>query len=552
MSARRASKKPVKPKTIAEPKPLPSWVIWLGLALIILATSLIRWRLLATPLERDEGEYAYAGQLILQGIAPYDQVYNMKMPGIYAAYALILAVFGQTHQAIHLGLLIVNVVTSLLLFLIARRLFNPLTAVAAAAAWAVMSLSPSVQGIFANAEHFVLPLALGGILLLLIALDKQKTWLLLVSSVLLGTGFMMKQHGAAFILFAGFYLIYHQCRTKPITYKPLLTKVTLFSIGIFLPYILTCGILIAAGTFDKFWFWTFSYAREYVTAAGFSRAWGNFSANIFRIMTSSILLWITAGVGLMGLILDRTVRRHGVFVVGLLLFSLLAVCPGFYFRPHYFILLLPSIALLIGIGINGAGKVFSLYRSALLAWGLPLLLILVFASHALYQQRNFLFQMNPEQASRSIYFPNPFVESLEIAIYIQEHTTEADRIAVIGSEPQIYFYSKRLSATGYIYTYALMENHSHARTMQEEMISQIESAQPKYLIFVNIPYSWLARAESDMLILDWFLKYRQSHYQRVGVVDIISRERSVYRWDQDAINYSAQSQNFLEIYRRNN
>jgi hypothetical protein len=43
------------------------------LALVLLAIILfaaIRYRLRAMPLERDEGEYAYAGQLILQGIPP--------------------------------------------------------------------------------------------------------------------------------------------------------------------------------------------------------------------------------------------------------------------------------------------------------------------------------------------------------------------------------------------------------------------------------------------------------------------------------------------------
>ncbi|MCP4711475.1 MAG: hypothetical protein GY869_22875, partial [Planctomycetes bacterium] len=302
---------------------------------------------------------------------------------------------GQTHQAIHLGLLIANVITSLLLFLIARRMFNPLTGVAAAGAWAVMSLSPSVQGIFANAEHFVVPFALGGILLLLIALDKQKSWLLLAGAVLLGTGFMMKQHGVGFILFGGFYLIAHQWRSKPVNYKSFFAKVAIFTAGFFLPYILTCGILAAAGTFDKFWFWTITYAGEYVSAAPFSRAWSNFSSNIFRIIHSTILLWIAAGIGIGFLVLDRTVRRNWVLVAGFFGFSLLSVCPGFYFRPHYFILLLPSIALLIGIGINGIGKVFSVYRSALWAWGLPFLLILVFTSHGLFQQRAFLFQMNP-------------------------------------------------------------------------------------------------------------------------------------------------------------
>ena len=70
---------------------------WWGLAAIVFTlVAAIRIRLLGIPLERDEGEYAYAGQLILQGIPPYKLVYNMKFPGTYAAYALIMSIFGQT------------------------------------------------------------------------------------------------------------------------------------------------------------------------------------------------------------------------------------------------------------------------------------------------------------------------------------------------------------------------------------------------------------------------------------------------------------------------
>ncbi|HVH50107.1 MAG TPA: hypothetical protein VM781_00455, partial [Candidatus Bathyarchaeia archaeon] len=63
---------------------------WLGFALlglVILLFAGIRWRLREMPLERDEGEYAYAGQLILQNIPPYELAYNMKLPGTYVAYA---------------------------------------------------------------------------------------------------------------------------------------------------------------------------------------------------------------------------------------------------------------------------------------------------------------------------------------------------------------------------------------------------------------------------------------------------------------------------------
>ena len=39
-----------------------------------------------------------------------------------------------------------------------------------------------------------------------------------------------------------------------------------------------------------------------------------------------------------------------VFLLGFLFFSALALCPGFYFRLHYFILVLPAVSLLAGVG----------------------------------------------------------------------------------------------------------------------------------------------------------------------------------------------------------
>lgn len=60
----------------------------LALIVTVVATAAIRLRLLALPLERDEGEYAYAGQRILEGHPPYERLYNMKWPGTYYCYAL--------------------------------------------------------------------------------------------------------------------------------------------------------------------------------------------------------------------------------------------------------------------------------------------------------------------------------------------------------------------------------------------------------------------------------------------------------------------------------
>ena len=111
----------MKEQGVVKGKKIRTYWPWLVLLLIILLTAAMRIRLLPVPLERDEGEYAYAGQLILDRIPPYEQVYNMKMPGIYVVYAAILAVFGQTLIAIHLALMLVNAATILLVFLICRK-----------------------------------------------------------------------------------------------------------------------------------------------------------------------------------------------------------------------------------------------------------------------------------------------------------------------------------------------------------------------------------------------------------------------------------------------
>jgi hypothetical protein len=526
-----------------------SWVV-ACLLVIVLLTAAVRIRLVDVPLERDEGEYAYAGQLILQGVPPYRHVYNMKMPGIYAAYALIEAAFGETRQAIHIGLLIVNAVTILLVFLLTTRLYGQVAGVSAAATFAFLSLGQPVQGIFANAEHFVLPPALGGILLLMRSENRRGPWPTLAGGVLLGIAFLTKQHGAAFIVFAGLYLLHSELRGRPFQWKPFSARCLLFFVGVLLPFGLTCLVLWWAGTFDKFWFWTFEYAQEYVSGLPLSDGWYNLRHRIEFLVLSAPLVCVLAGVGLTAWVWNRKARKQCSFVAGFTIFSFLAVCPGLYFRPHYFVFILPALSLLTGIAISSLEDLFAGSRAVRLGRAVCFLVIAGSILQGACAQRSFLFFSDPVMACRTTYGLNPFPESLEIARYIREHTTKDDRIAVIGSEPQIYFYAHRRAATGYIYTYALMEDHDFAHVMQQEMIQEIESARPKYLIFVNIPTSWLARPESTTHIFEWSERYRDEFYEVAGIIDIVSWDQTLYRWDTEAIGYTPKSEFWLAVFVR--
>src|ERR1700721_1599040 len=96
------------------------WGLLVVVAVVVLMAG-VRFRTRDFFLERDEGEYAYSGQLMLQGIPPYQMAYNMKFPGTYAAYAAIMAVFGETPSGIRLGLLGMTSLTALLLYLLGRQ-----------------------------------------------------------------------------------------------------------------------------------------------------------------------------------------------------------------------------------------------------------------------------------------------------------------------------------------------------------------------------------------------------------------------------------------------
>ena len=158
-------------------------------------------------------------------------------------------------------------------------------------------------------------------------------------------------------------------------------------------------------------------------------------------------------------------------------------------------------------------------------------------------------RLSPIEVSHTIYAGNPFPETIKVAEYVRDHTDSSDTIAVVGSEPQIYFYSHRHSATGYIYTYPLMEAQTYARQMQSEMIHEIESAEPKYLISVTIDVSWLHSPRSEKLIFEWAQRYIADNYVPVGFVNIIAPDRVEYYFD-DIPQQVPELGEFILIYRR--
>jgi len=513
----------------------------------IMFSAAIRYRLRDMPLERDEGEYAYAGQLMLEGIPPYALAYNMKLPGIYVAYAAVLAVFGQTPAGIHLGLLLINAATTILLFFLAAQLVGRLAAVVAACSYALLSTSASVMGFEAHATNFVVLPTLIGILFLLRALRSQRWWIFFLSGLLSGIAFLMKQHGMFFVLFGMLYLSWSRWNQQSV--RMLLRQAGVFLSGAILPYVVTCGLMYRAGVFRQFWFWTVKYAGEY-SKMGLRRAVRALIENSQTVISPAWPIWILAAIGLSALFWNPDSRRQSRFLIAFFACSFLALCPGAYFRPHYFILLLPAIALLGGVAVSAVADKLVASDMRRYAAAIPLLIFLICAAISVFRQRQAYFELTPDQVVEQIYGNNAFVPAVKVADYVREHSPESARVAVLGSEPEIYFYAQRHSATGYLYMYSLIVHHKYTARMRDEMMRELETNRPLYVVYVDVWDDWSGPEGGPELaeFLPRLHAFMDRSYEVVGVADI--GEQTEYVWDGAAQDYKPRSSKVIYVLRR--
>ena len=526
--------------------------MWLGLFLVICFAGCVRIRLLDLPLERDEGEYAYMGRLMLEGTAPFKLAYSMKLPGTSAMYALIMAVFGQTTVGIHLGLLVLNAATIGLVFLLGRKLIDDKAGFIAAASYAILSLHPSVMGIVAHATNFVIFFALAGMLMLLRAMETRRISVYFLSGVLLGLGFVMKQPGLFFVLFGLLFLIRMEWKQGAVNRTGFAARIASFSIGAALPFALICIWLWRAGVFRRFWFWTFTYTN-YGSRQTPGQGWQNLEFHVESEMGWDILFWLVAAVGMFFLWRDKAARFNAIFLTTLLLISIVAVGQGLYFRPHYFILALPAVCLLIGGGYESA-RCWLAKTKALAVWQFaPAAIFAAVGALVVLGEAPLFFEYPATRASEYLYAtygPNPFPTSGMIAGFVRDHTQAGDTMAVLGSEPQIYFQSQRKSATGYLYTYSLMEPGPLARPMQSEMMVEIEAAKPEIIVLAKLTFSWGITPQSDGTILAWAQKYCADNYEVVGVLSYPVKSAADIHWEADAARHMADSKESIYVFKR--
>jgi len=523
--------------------PLQRYACYAALLLAFMAMAAIRVRLRNAPLERDEGEYAYMGQLMLHGVPPYEVAYNMKLPGTYAAYALLMAVFGETTAGIRLGMIVVTTATAFLVFLLGKRLHGLIAGTVAGVTYIFLAIRPSVMAIDGHATHFVVLAALAGLLLLLHAMERQKPLLFFASGLAFGVSYLMKQPGILFGVFAGVHWLWNEAK-RPFLWRRVLLRGSALLLGAALPYGFTCLVMVHAGVFQTFWFWTWRYALEYGTLTSLSNAWIFLKATL-PWAVRPLVLWALVLLGLAAPLWSRRARAHAGLVAGFFITGWLVVSSGLYFRPHYYIAVLPAAAVCVGIAVESMQSWLMTTNFKRLAL-IPILYFAAAYCASVHGQWKTYLSLEPAQLTTKMHLVQVFAKAVGVAELIQSSSSPGDQIGIIGSEPEICFYTRLRCTGGYLYMYPLMEKQKYAKEMQDDLRSSFERRHPRFLVYVDAERSWgwEHTLRDNRAFFDWAWAYSHSGYTLVKEVPIPSdyeEVKSDHLWGDRAQLYLFES-----------
>jgi 4-amino-4-deoxy-L-arabinose transferase-like glycosyltransferase len=432
------------------------------------------------PFMRDEGFYASVAQSMLDGGIPYRDAFDNKPPIVFAHYALSFLLFGENVWAPRLLVALMLSAATGLLYLQARLIYSRGWALLAAAAFA-SSLGLAQFETNANVEYFMLLPLIASVLAYSLSRRSGSSLGYLAAGVLAGITIMTKE--TALFVFALFFLesAWNPLRRdglRALASAAVLRPWALMVAGAVLAGALISAPFVLTGTFGDMYEAMVTYTLQYVGAGR------TMAEKVFIIARSPVYLLLLAGpwfvLGIAGAV--RAWRRNPdgqrLFLVGFLATSWMGIIAAGRFYDHYYVLLLPALALLTPLGVHALASAWrNRYARILVAGLLPLS-----AVAPLYFAGSVYLQPNAAERHAAKY-PTDYKTEWEIrgpllADWIKERTEPSDYIYNFGFNSEIYFYSDRKSPTRFMFDHPFQASPEYEQRAIEEM----ETHYPVYIV----------------------------------------------------------------------
>lgn len=485
----------------------------------------------------DEGIYLAIGQSLNKGAILYQDIVDHKTPLIYY--------LAKVHTQLNFRLLLMGwmLVSTAFFYAIAMKMFSSRKfASIATAIFVVLTTLPWLEGNIPNGELFVIGFVLvGGYLILksrlgrvLLSqknlsaekkLSRDDAILLTSGGFFIGLGILTKVPalfdlvgfgGLALISLAGaFSFAPHKSQKFLKVLKERILDFGLIFAGVLIPILISILCFAMKGALPDYLKYGLLYNFHY---AG---TWNlPFESQILQFLFTLpgkllVAVVFIASTLLMSKKLSRAFQFSAIWFVMALFASLLSNRP----YPHYFLQLVPPLALMIGAGIAQVSKslrnkkpqeiifpVVGLVKTI----GLTLLVLFLLGVRPYptleYYQRWFdLAQNKISKEEYTAKFNYIMRENYQVATYLRERG--ADRTFIWGTNPMLYALSDTWPASKFIVAFHIKDMDAF-----DETLSEIMTVQPKFIVTMD----------KENIEFPEFFDFLYNNYEKVEQTDHMS------------------------------
>ncbi|MBD3250541.1 MAG: hypothetical protein GF381_03170 [Candidatus Pacebacteria bacterium] len=449
----------------------------------------------------DEAIYLTVGHGLRYGQKLYAQIVDHKTPIIYY-----LAMVPSLFWFKFLNLVWMSI--SLILFYkISQTIFkNKWLSFTSSLLFMLLTTLPWLEGNIANGELFVIGFVLAGFRLLtktdyfqwLLSTDSKKRGsrppstikqklLLVGSGGLLGLGLMTKVPAildiGAMLSIAWFRLINQPklLNKWKTAFTQFIQEASLIFVGAGLPLFGSIAYYFLRGTAQDYLqyglLYNFHYAGTWVTD------YGSQLANFLMTLKGKVLV-LAAIIALTSLLRSK-ISKIGQFLISWYSLALFATLLSNRPYPHYFLQLIPPLALLVIWLVKKLISQSNLIESGLIAilLGLSLKIFLMMGVHpyptADYYRQFYRYQTN--QISQTEYYAwfNPLTKvNYQLAPFIQKQTQQS--FYIWGTNPMLYAQTKRVPTDKFTVAF-----HVKDLKVYEQTLANIKQAKPEIIVVMK-------------------------------------------------------------------
>jgi hypothetical protein len=493
-------------------------LIW-GSVIVLVALLLLGAPSLIYPFGKDQGEYAYIASAFLKNKVIYKDVFNVKPPLTHWLHVVALQLFGHAMMAIRLFDWLWQGAAAVVIFLITALLYQRRwLALWAAVLYGVTYFATDFWHSAQTDGFITLPVALS-LLLFLVALRQDSYGLWLGSGFLLGTAVLLKYPMGIILplLLLNLLLIKKPGRAF---YGNGLTIL----IGFSLPLLFFLASLMFQGALADFLSIQFGYIPQYNAGFITDKSYLAYTWNLFLYFeeTDARIKWFMA-VLLAEILLSGTVAEwpHEQWIIPFWGIAALVhlIVQNKYYHYHMLPLLAPQAMMVVHLAANlrQAAVRFMPRLQPMVATAVivtPMLIITQVKSP--YQHKNIVtrYQTLWSIASgdtdlKQYYQRDDFGAygwgvfssraNLEVAAYLQQHTTVDEKVFIWAFEPGIYFLAERESASRFIYNFPLYGDFAWPE-FRESLIHELEKNKPAIIMVAqNDAQPWLTGTTEDSM-----------------------------------------------------